>query len=131
MSSVRRGPEPSPSRLTAADPRPMTLSCPGELLDGFGRLRHSYEAISERDGGAPLELVDGAGNLHFLQGRLVRDGALVEALTCDGWVPGHYRSSAEPKSRAVGFEMELRSGPNQREHLTVYLPGGTFFRWPT
>ncbi len=130
MSSARRGPEQSLSRLAGTDRQAIGSACPGELLDGFGRLRHSYQAMAGRDSGAPLELVDDLGRRHLLQGRFVHDGALVEALTCDGWVSGHYRSSAEPKSRTVAFEMELLSRANQRERITVYLPGATLFRWP-
>ncbi len=56
---------------------------------------------------------------YLLGGEKVEDGVVMDLLTDDGWVRGHFRSQRHPDTGAVAFEMHVTGadGLDQRiEH---------------
>lgn len=80
--------------------------------------------------GEVLEPVDETGVVHRLAGVTVADGATLEVRTSSGWVTGHYRRHVHPESGSIAFEMHVLRRGDDGEHLTVFLPPDSLFRWP-
>ena len=82
-------------------------------------------------GGHVLKLtVGGNSALHTLAGIPVPDDAVIELLTDNGWVSGHYRATPHPETAESVFEVHAHLRTDKHQHIRMFVPLNALFRWP-